>query len=113
MKLYSLDDTPYTPVSHDPSLKKRVLVDRGELPAIGGLSHIVLPAGAKASVHAHPEGYEVFYCVGGEAFFRIGGKDVALRQGHCLVVEPGEAHSIEDALEGTELVYFFLERPPA
>lgn len=110
MKFYALKDIPFTPVSHDPALKKQVMAGPDVLPGIRNFSHIRLPSGSRASEHAHPDGFEVFYCIGGEVLFRINGEDVSLRERECLVVEPGEKHSIEDASEA-ELVYFFLMLP--
>jgi mannose-6-phosphate isomerase-like protein (cupin superfamily) len=104
MRLYHLNKIPYEPVSHDPELKKKVLA-RG-LPCVKRLSHIVLVPGNRASLHSHPKGYEVFYFIRGAIVFEVNGKEVRLKKGDCLVVEPGEPHSITDVLEETELVYF-------
>lgn len=108
MKRSSLDEAPFEPVSHDPDLKKQVLLREGVLPGIRYVSHIVLAPGSRAGEHAHPEGSEVFYCVRGEVRFRVGGRDLALGAGQFLVVEPGERHSIEDAPEEAEMLYFFV-----
>jgi quercetin dioxygenase-like cupin family protein len=100
-----LDSLPFEPVSHDPSLEKQVMVERGVLPGVRTFSHIVLPPGAAASEHVHEEGFEVFYCLRGQTVFVINGKRETLKGSECLVVEPGERHSLE-AHEETELVYF-------
>jgi mannose-6-phosphate isomerase-like protein (cupin superfamily) len=102
---------PYMPVSHDPSLKKKILVPDKVLRCIRHISHIVLPEGSRASLHEHREASEVFYCIRGSVRFRIKGTDIDLREGQCLIVEPGEHHSIEDTPEETELVYFMVDGP--
>jgi len=108
MKLFSLEEIPFEPVSHDPNLRKRVLLREGVLPGIRSVSHIVLAPGSRVGEHAHPEGSEVFYCIRGKVLFRTRGKVIALGPGQFLVVEPGEAHSIDDAQEESELFYFFV-----
>ena len=105
MKLFSLDETPYEPVSHDPGLKKKVLT-RDPLPHIRHISHIILHPGESASEHVHTDDVEVFYCIRGNAEFLIKGKKVFLRKGHLLLIEPGEAHSIPKIKEETEFLYF-------
>jgi mannose-6-phosphate isomerase-like protein (cupin superfamily) len=106
MKLFSLSDTPYASVIHDPNLKKRILVPDNVLSCIRHISHIILPKGSKASLHKHLDTSEVFYCIRGTVIFSIKGTDTKLQEGQCLIVEPGEHHSIEDTPEETELVYF-------
>jgi quercetin dioxygenase-like cupin family protein len=107
MEHYRLSDIPQEPVSHDPSLQKKVMVPGGMLPGIRSFSHIVLPAGAHVDEHSHTEGYEVFYCIRGTIDFTVAGQRVLFSAGECLVAEPGEAHAL-DVREETEMVYFFV-----
>jgi len=105
MKLFSLDETPYEPVSHDPGLKKKVLT-RGTLPHVKHISHIILQPGNSASEHIHTDDIEVFYCIRGNAEFLIKGECISIMKGHLLFIEPGEFHSIPKIKEETELLYF-------
>jgi quercetin dioxygenase-like cupin family protein len=109
MKFVSLKDAEVKPVSHDPNLMKKVLLGPGELPHIGAVSHIVLNPGDRASAHSHADAHEVFWGIKGAITFRIEGKDVRLLPDACLVVEPGEEHSVEGAEEGSEMLYFLLK----
>lgn len=104
MKEYRLDSSPYKPVSHDPALKKRVLMSE-PVSCVRHISHIVLKPGDMATEHTHAGSYEIFYCVRGATVFGVNGADVTVKKGSCLVVEPGEAHSIKNCLEETELLY--------
>jgi mannose-6-phosphate isomerase-like protein (cupin superfamily) len=104
MKLFSLNEIPYEPVSHDPGLKKKVLA-RGALPCVSQISHIILQPAAIVSEHSHTDYFEVFYCVRGYSVFLIKGKSVSIKKDHLLIVEPGEPHSI-DVIKETELLYF-------
>lgn len=105
MKLYSLASTPLEPVSHDPGLKKRVLMRDG-IPGVKNMSHVILKKGDRASMHCHREEFEVLYCVRGGLIFEVEGKEVMVKRGDCLVLEPGEYHSIPSVLEDAELFYF-------
>jgi quercetin dioxygenase-like cupin family protein len=111
MRHYTLEGSPQRPVSHDPSLIKSLLVDRGVLPGIGGISRILLPSGSRVEEHVHENGYEVFYLISGEAAALVGKEKLSLGPGHCLIVEPGEPHGFDDIGEDAELLYFFLEKP--
>ncbi len=105
MKIYSLSKTPVEPVSHDPQLKKRVLVRDG-IPHVRNISHVSLRAGDRASSHSHRDAFEILYCLRGRVIFEVEGRDVLVREGDCLVIEPSEVHSIPQVIEDTELFYF-------
>jgi len=105
MKRYSLKTAPFKPVSHDPLLRKRVLMEERHL-CVTHISHIILEPGNRASPHVHPSASEIFYCIRGGAFFKVMGSAVAMETGDCLIVEAGEEHSIDKVLEETELLYF-------
>jgi mannose-6-phosphate isomerase-like protein (cupin superfamily) len=108
MKFSSLDSLPLEPVSHDPALKKKLLVGQGALPHIKAISHMELGPGDRASRHSHENACEVFYGIRGRVDFVVAGTPVSLTEGSCLVVEPGEEHSIEGAERGSQMLYFLL-----
>ncbi|MEW6587117.1 MAG: cupin domain-containing protein [Nitrospirota bacterium] len=108
MKIFSLHESPYEPVSHDPQLKKRVIT-RGTLPCVQHVSHIIMRPGDRVSEHTHKNAFEVMYCIGGAAVFIVNGLKVSLNQGNLLSVEPGDSHSIAEIREETELLYFLVE----
>jgi len=105
MKLFSLNEAPYEPISHDPGLRKRVLT-RGTLPYVKHVSHIILQPGDNASEHFHTDDIEVIYCIRGDTEFSIERENVFIKKGHLLFIEPGEIHSITKVNEETELLYF-------
>jgi len=105
MKLFSLNTTPFEPVSHDPELKKKVLT-RDAFPYVRHISHVILPSGSSMSEHSHSDDSEVFYCIRGNAVFSVNRKSIPVKKGHLLIIEPGELHSITKIIEETELLYF-------
>ena len=109
MRRFSLKDTPESPVSHNPDIMKRVLCEKGTVPGLMHLSHIVLPKGSGAVEHSHEKTSEVFYCTRGRVIFIVNGNVEPLGPGQCLVVEPGELHSIEDVPEEAGMLYFMNE----
>ena len=108
MKLFSLDKTPYDPVSHDPQMKKRVLT-RDSLPCVRHISHIILKPGNAVSQHAHHEEYEVFYCIRGTAVMTVNGEKMTITQGDLMYAEPGDSHAFDEIIEETELIYFVVK----
>jgi quercetin dioxygenase-like cupin family protein len=110
MKLTSLDEAPFVPVSHDPQLKKQVLFGKGALPHIVTISHIEMKPGDSAISHKHDDAYEVFFGLAGRIDFVVNDEDVPLTRGKCLVIEPSETHSIRDAAEGSRMIYFLMAK---
>lgn len=111
MKTFSVDSTPFEPVSHDPGLMKKILWREG-LSCLRHISHIVLKPGDRVAGHSHKTGTEVFYCVRGEAAFSVDGLPVVLQRGRLLVVDPGEVHEISTITLETELLYLMIDVEP-
>lgn len=107
MKLYTLEKAQEKPVSHDPGLKKKLLVP-DKIGCVVHISHIRLEKGQKASTHSHKDGTEVFYCLEGALKVAVNGKPISLEKGSCLVVEPGEEHAITEVDGPTELLYMMV-----
>lgn len=108
MRLYTLEDSPEIPVSHNPELKKRVLVEGG-VSSVRHISHIALKPGDTADPHSHKDATEVFYCIKGEISLKINGTETRLKQGSCLLVEPGEVHEIFKVTVDSEMLYMMVE----
>ena len=109
MLLRNLQDLTETGVSHNPLIRKRVMVSNGEIPTLTNFSTAVFPPGAVATGHAHTDMTETFFVVRGAGRARINGVICQLRQGDCLVVEPGEHHELSsDDDSELELIYFGL-----
>jgi quercetin dioxygenase-like cupin family protein len=67
MKKVSLTDVPEEGVSHNPEIKKRVLLRRGDVPHLTNFSRSRLAPGQTVSAHAHASLHEVFYVERGRA----------------------------------------------
>lgn len=109
MRRSDLKTAKLTPIRHNPALLKKVLIDE-PVSCVKHLSHAVFRPGDTAYAHSHDSAFEVFYCVRGNLVFKVKGEEVLLREGSCLVVEPGETHSIETVVSETELLFMLVER---
>ncbi|GAB1539420.1 hypothetical protein NUACC21_20860 [Scytonema sp. NUACC21] len=109
MKLTSLNDLPEEPVSHNPEIKKKVMLRFGDLPHLTNFSQSRFAPGQTAKAHAHQDMCEVFFVESGSGTIRINDKEYPLAPGSCVAVEPGEYHEVIN-IGSTELVltYFGL-----
>lgn len=110
MKRVSLADVPEEGVSHDPEVKKRVLLRGGDVPRLTNFSRAVFRPGQGARAHAHADMSEVFFVERGEGLMRVGGSEHSLAPGVCVAVAPGEEHEIvNDGAGELVLLYFGVE----
>lgn len=94
MKIQSLDALPDEPVSHNPVIKKKVMVRRGDVSNLMYFSRARFPPGAIAQAHSHTDMSEVFFVESGTGIIRISGIDYPLKPGCCVAVEPHEIHEV-------------------
>ncbi|MCW9025531.1 MAG: cupin domain-containing protein [Gammaproteobacteria bacterium] len=107
MKLVSINKLETQSVSHNSSIKKKVILEKGELGNITNFSRAVFPVGEVATRHKHDDMGEVFWVQAGNGKMRINEKEFELSTDMCVVVEPGEYHEIQNTgNEELKLVYF-------
>ncbi len=109
MKLISLNDLSEEAVSHNPEIKKKVMLRFGDLPHLTNFSQARFAPGQIASAHAHQNMCEVFFVESGSGLISIDGNSHSLLPGSCVAVEVGEVHEIVN--NGTDelvLTYFGL-----
>lgn len=111
MRHINCDSIPWTGVSHDPAIRKRLLVPNGVVPKLTNFSQSVLAPGQLCPAHTHPDMYEIYLVESGEGVLVLNGDDRPLRAGDCLVVAPGEQHSMQNRSADTplHLTYFGIE----
>jgi mannose-6-phosphate isomerase-like protein (cupin superfamily) len=97
-------------VSHNPEIKKKVMLEGGDLPHVTNFSQATFGLGQCASSHAHADMTEVFFVEAGAGTIRVDGESHPLEVGTCVAVFPGEVHEIVNA-GSTDLVltYFGVE----
>ncbi|MBD2259530.1 cupin domain-containing protein [Pseudanabaena sp. FACHB-2040] len=114
MKLTSLDTVPEEAVSHNPAIKKRVMLRLGDLPHLTNFSQARFAPGQIANGHAHTDMAEVFFVEAGQGTITIEGKAYPLTPGTCVAVEPNETHEVvNDGEVELVLTYFGLRAQAA
>lgn len=110
MKRVTLADVPEEGVSHDPEIRKRVLLRRGDVSRLTNFSRATFLPGQAACAHSHTNMSEVFFVERGAGVIRVDGAEHALAPGVCVAVSPGEEHEVVNT-GGGELVllYFGVE----
>ena len=113
MKLVRLASLPDDAVSHNPAIRKRVLLGAGDVANVTQFALARFTPGQIASAHAHPDMSEVFFVTGGEGTILVDGEAHRLTTGTCVAIHPGERHEIRNDGE-TELVltYFGVVATP-
>ncbi|MCU0565890.1 MAG: cupin domain-containing protein [Oculatellaceae cyanobacterium Prado106] len=109
MKHLNLQSLPEEAVSHNPAIKKRVMLRPGDLPHLTNFSQARFAPGQVAAAHAHQDMSEVFFVESGHGVIRINGQDYPLAPGICVAVEKGETHELQNtSTEDLILTYFGL-----
>ncbi|MBU0648472.1 cupin domain-containing protein [Patescibacteria group bacterium] len=91
----------------DPEIKKKVLIERGIVPQLMTFGEVMFKPGQRVEEHKHDTMFEVFFVQRGRAKFVVNGKEVLLKEGDCLTVEPGEVHSQANPFEGDVTWLYF------
>ncbi len=107
MKAIDLNQLSDEGVSHNPDIRKRVMLRRGELPHLANFSQARFAPGDVASAHAHDGMWEVFFVESGQGVIRIDGRDQAMTVGVCVVVEPGETHEVTNTGSDDLVITYF------
>ena len=113
MKHTTLNTLPNEAVSHNPEIRKKVMLRPGDLPPLTNFSQARFAPGLVAPGHAHKDMYEVFFVEAGNGTITIDGTPHALLPGTCITVEPGEVHEVANTGDAElVLTYFGLLAKP-
>lgn len=107
MKYVSLDELPHEGVSHNPEIRKQVMLRHGELEHLTNFSQSRFRPGQVCAPHRHATMHEVYLVQQGTGTITIEGRAYRLAPGVCVAVEAGEEHSVaNDGAEVLVLTYF-------
>lgn len=107
MKRVNLSQLEDQGVSHNTAIRKKVMLQPGDIPHLTNFSQATFAPGQVAKAHAHTDMHEVFFVSAGTGTMVVNGIDQALLPGVCMLVEPGDVHEVINT--GTEplvLTYF-------
>lgn len=109
MKFTSLNNISEEAVSHNPEIKKKVMLRFGDLPHLTNFSQARFAPGQSAAAHAHQDMCEVFFVESGSGLILVDAKEYSLLPGSCIAVEAGEIHEvINNGTDELVLTYFGL-----
>lgn len=94
LKITSIHSIEKSAVSHNPKIKKHVLVANGEIENITNFSEAIFPPGETAYAHSHRDMTEIFFIKSGTGTITVNERVVLLNEGMCVTVEPNEVHEI-------------------
>ena len=107
MKHISLNTIPEQGVSHNNAIRKRVMLQAGDLPHLSQFAQARFEPGQAAAAHAHADMYEVFFVQSGQGAITVDGEVHPLTPGVCIAVAPGEIHEVRNpGNEQLVLTYF-------
>ncbi len=107
MKITNLRNLPLKAVSHNPEIKKKVMLSMGDLPHLTNFSQASFAPGQISPAHSHQDMSEVFFVTAGEGIIKISDRTYALTPGVCIAVEVDEVHEIiNTGSEELVLTYF-------
>ncbi|MBD1918669.1 MULTISPECIES: cupin domain-containing protein [Cyanophyceae] len=94
MKITGLDQVQEESVSHNPAIKKRVLLRSHDLPHLTNFAQARFAPGQVAQGHSHADMAEVFFVEAGDGTITVDGQAYPLTPGTCIAIEPGEYHEV-------------------
>ncbi|KAJ9443855.1 hypothetical protein DIPPA_35510 [Diplonema papillatum] len=96
-------------VSHNPRIKKQVILSEHAVPHLIFLSRSVFKTGDSAPGHSHADMHEVFHVAAGTGTFTINGVNRTLQAGDTAHLAPFETHEVSNnGPEDLVLVYFAI-----
>lgn len=107
MKLINLEQISSQSVSHNPEIKKKVMLYLGDLPHLTNFSQATFAPQQVASNHCHQDMSEVFFVQSGTGKICINDQLFALTSGTCIAVEAGEYHEITNTGDVDLIVNYF------
>ncbi|MEA5575844.1 cupin domain-containing protein [Anabaena sp. UHCC 0451] len=107
MIITSLNDLPQTSVSHNPEIKKKVMLRFGDLPHLTNFSQAYFASGQISPAHSHQDMCEVFFVESGAGIIRIDEQEYPLLPGNCYAIEVGEVHEIVNTGADVLIITYF------
>ena len=107
MKRIQLNELADQGVSHNTAIRKKVMLQPGDIPHLTNFSQATFAPGQVATAHAHADMYEVFFVSAGTGTMAVNGTDQALSPGVCILVEPGDIHEVVNTGKAPLVLTYF------
>ncbi|NTW13806.1 MAG: cupin domain-containing protein [Candidatus Moranbacteria bacterium] len=92
MNVVKTKELPEMGVSHNPDIKKKVFIGKGEIPNLMMFGEATFKPGQSVDTHSHDTMFEVFHIQTGKVVFAVNDERVEVSAGDCITIEPGEKH---------------------
>lgn len=106
MKIVSTTDLDQVPSIHNPEVNKHEILHAGDVPYIDKVGQVIFAPGQIIPIHTHPDIHEIFFIRSGNGVIRCNGEERHVSEGTCIVVEPDEAHEVENTGSDTMLLIY-------
>lgn len=94
-------------VSHNPDIKKKVILNNTSVPHLMTFAQATFKPGQRVDTHVHATMTEVFYVQSGKAEFVVEGERMEVVAGDTIVIDAGEKHAQSNPFEeDVTLLYF-------
>ncbi len=107
MKFFQWGKVSDSEVSHNASIKKKVLLEAQDIPNILQLAQAIFPAGEIAKGHIHDDLTEVFMVIEGGGEIQVNNETLALVAGDTIVIEAGDYHELRNTTSKPLIVNYF------
>lgn len=107
MNIIHTTTLPEQGVSHNPDIKKKVFLEKGQVPFLTNFSSAVFLPGQEVDFHVHETMTEVFYITKGKALFSTPQEDREVTAGDVVTIPAGETHKQSNPFdEDVAWIYF-------
>lgn len=107
MKKISIKDLVEEGVSHNPEIRKKVIIKKGEVPHLTNYSQSCLKPGQITTNHVHENMFEIFHVVSGQCEIKIGEEVEILQKDECAIIYPDEWHIVKNVGEDDLILRYF------
>ncbi|MEA5464111.1 cupin domain-containing protein [Leptothoe sp. PORK10 BA2] len=107
MKRVQLSELLDQGVSHNAAIRKKVMLQPGDVPHLTNFSQATFAPGQVAPAHAHSDMHEVFLVSEGTGTMTVNGVDQLLTPGVCILVAPGDVHEVKNIGENPLILTYF------
>lgn len=107
MKRVQLSEIAEQSVSHNAAIRKKVMLQPGDIPHLTNFSQATFAPGQVAHAHTHSDMHEVFFVSAGTGVMAVNGVAQVLLPGVCIWVEPGDVHEVTNTGEDELVLTYF------
>lgn len=93
MNIVHLEEILEVGVSHNPDIKKKVIIEKGKIPHLMTFAQATFKPGQKVETHVHETMIEAFFIQKGKAEFVVEDQKMEVLAGDTITIQAGERHS--------------------